>query len=93
MKAIKKRNKRFDHRRCLVNASKSTLPNSAHIIRIIWSFKRKRNIFVDQIKHKARLCVHGGMQQEGISFRNTFLDVINWSIVRLNIIMATMAGW
>ena len=73
--------------------TKSSLPTSAHIIQLIWSFKRKRNPFGDLIKHKARLCVHGGMQQEGIDFHNTFAPVVNWYTVRLIIIMYEMAGW
>ena len=40
----------------------SSLPSSAHIICLIWSFKRKRNPFGELTKHKSRLCVHGGMQ-------------------------------
>ena len=71
---------------------KSSLPTSAHIIRLIWSFKRKRNTFGDLIKHKARLCVHGGIKQEGIEFYNTFAPVVNWSTVRLTIMMAEMDG-
>ena len=71
----------------------SSLPSSAHIIRLIWSFKRKRNPFGELTKHKARLCVHGGMQREGVDFHNTFAPVVNWSTVRLIIMMAEMAGW
>ena len=41
---------------------KELLPISAHIIRLIWIFKRKMNQFGELIKHKARLCVHGDMQ-------------------------------
>ena len=72
---------------------KSLLPTSAHIIRLIWSFKRKRNPFVELIKHKARLCVHVSMQREGIDFNNTFAPVVNWSTIRLIIMMAEMAVW
>ena len=73
--------------------TKSSLPTSAHIIQLIWSFKRKRNPFGYLIKHKARLCVHGGMQQEGIDFHNTFAPVVNWYTVRLIIMMSEMNGW
>ena len=72
---------------------KSLLPTSAHIIRLIWSFKRKRNPFVELIKHKARLCVHVSMQREGIDFNNTFAPVVNWSTIMLIIMMAEMAVW
>ena len=33
------------------------------------------------------------MQQEGIDLHNTFSPVVNWSTVRLLVIMADMARW
>ena len=39
---------------------KSSRTTSAHIIRFIGSFKKKKP-FREIIKHKAHLCVHGGM--------------------------------
>ena len=53
---------------------KSSLPTSAHIIQLIRSFKIKRNPFGELIKHKARLCVHGVMQRDGIHFHNTIYN-------------------
>ena len=49
---------------------KSSPSISAHIIRLLWIFKRKRNPFVKLIKHKARVFLHGGM----IDVHNTILD-------------------
>ena len=72
---------------------KSSLPTLAHIIRLIWSFKIKRNPFGDLIKHKAHLCVNGDMKQEGIGFNNTFAYAVNWSTVRSIIMIAEIAGW
>ena len=34
---------------------KSSLPTSAHIIRLLWSFKRKINPFIELNKHKAHV--------------------------------------
>ena len=56
-------------------------------------FQNKKNPFGELIKHKARLCVYGGMQREGINFHNTFSPVINGYTVRLIIMMAEMPGW
>ena len=72
---------------------KSLLPTSAHIIRLIWSFNIKRNPFGELIRHKACLCVHGGIQRERIDFCNTFVPVVNWFTVRLIIMMDEMAVW
>ena len=57
----------------------------------MYILKRKRNPFGELIKHKARLGVHGGMQQEGIDIHNPFVLVVNWSTVRLIIMIAEMA--
>ena len=89
MKAMEKEIKYFTTEDVWEILTKSSLPTSAHIIRLIWIFKIKRNPFGELIKHKARLCVHGGM----IDFPNAFAPVVNWSTVRLIIMMAEMAGW
>ena len=43
---------------------RKNIPEHAKLIRLIWSFKRKRNPMGELMKHKARLFVHGGMQQK-----------------------------
>jgi len=45
--------------------NRSSLPSGAKPIKAIWSFKRKRRPDGTLLKHKARLCAHGGMQQWG----------------------------
>ena len=42
---------------------RDTLPKKSWPIKAIWSFKRKRKPDGELLKHKARLCAHGGMQQ------------------------------
>jgi hypothetical protein len=41
----------------------STIPKTAQPIQAIWSFNRKQRPDGTLVKHKARLCAHGGMQQ------------------------------
>ena len=48
----------------------------------IWSFKRKRLPSGALVKHKARLCAHGGMQQWGVNYWETYSPVVNWITVR-----------
>ncbi len=57
---------------------KTDMPNDAKLIRLIWSFKRKHNPLGELLKHKARLCVHGGMQRKGIDYWHTYAPVVNW---------------
>jgi hypothetical protein len=48
------------------------------IIRSVWSFKRKRKPDGTLIKHKARLCAHGGMQIHGENYWETYSPVVKW---------------
>ena len=57
--------------------------NNVKTIKAIWSFKRKRRPDGSLLKHKARLCAHGGMQQYGENYWDTYAPVVNWASVRL----------
>ena len=60
-----------------------TLPNKSRPIKAIWSFKQKRKPDGELITHKARFCAHGGMQQLGDSYWETYSPVVNLLYVRL----------
>ena len=62
---------------------RSSLPPGVKTIRAIWSFKRKRFPDGRINKHKARLCAHGGMQQWGENYWETYSPVVNMLSVRL----------
>ena len=49
---------------------------------MIWTFKRKRHPDGTLDKYKARLCVHGGQEQHGIHFWDTFAPVVFCMSVR-----------
>ena len=65
-----------------------TLPNATRPIKAIWSFKRKRKPDGELLKHKARLCAHGGMQQWGNNYWETYSPVVNMLTVRLILALA-----
>ena len=46
----------------------SNKPSNKSLILFIWSFKRKRNPIGELIKHKVRLCIHGGRQVKGVDY-------------------------
>ena len=68
-------------------------PKDRKLIKFIWSFKRKRSLIGVLIKHKARLCVHGGMQEKGVDYFNTFAPVVNWNTVRFLLTLSIQNGW
>ena len=67
---------------------RDTLPAKAKPIMAIWSFKRKRAPDGSLLKHKARMCAHGGMQQWGDSYWETYSPVVNMLTVRLILAIA-----
>jgi len=56
------------------------------------SFKRKRFPDGQLNKHKARLCAHGGQQQWGVNYWETYAPVVNWISVRFLLIVSELAG-
>ena len=67
-------------------------PSHEPLIPFIWSFKRKRNPMGELMKHKARLCVHGGKQIKGIDFWNTHAPVVQSTTVRMMRVLYQMKG-
>ena len=45
--------------------------------------KDKRRPDGSLLKHKARLCAHGGMQQYGENYWDIYAPVVNWASIRL----------
>jgi hypothetical protein len=73
---------------------KSKVPKGVRILDAIWAMKRKRNIVSRVIyKWKARLNVHGGQQEKGINFWETYAPVVNWFSIRLLLAKAVMSKW
>ena len=54
----------------------NTLPPGAKTILSIWLFKRKRSSGGELLKHKARLCAHGGMQTYGENYLETYSPTV-----------------
>ena len=53
-----------------------------------WVFKRKRYPDGKVKKFKARFCARGDQQKEGIDFTETYALVVQWTTVRMMLIIA-----
>jgi hypothetical protein len=62
-------------------------------IKAIWSFKRKRRPDGSLLKHKARLCAHGGMQTHGENYWETYSPVVNWFSIRMVLTLSIIQQW
>jgi hypothetical protein len=68
----------------------NTMPPGTKAVSAIWSFKRKRLPDWSISKWKARVCPHGGQQVHGINFWDTYAPVVQWSTVRLVLILSSL---
>ncbi len=66
----------------------STIPRTPKLMKAIWSFKCKQRPDGTLVKHKARLCAHGGMQQLGTNYWETYSPVVSMVAVRLILLLA-----
>ena len=64
------------------------------LIDMVWSMRRKRCINTQEVyKWKARLNVHGGQQEHGVHYWDTYAPVVTWQTVRLFLILSLLLGW
>jgi Reverse transcriptase (RNA-dependent DNA polymerase) len=70
------------------------LPKNTPVLDPIWSMKRKRRLKTNEVyKHKARLNIHGGQQEYGVNYWETYAPVVTWAAIRLLLVLALMYGW
>ena len=62
---------------------KSAVPSHAKILPSTWVFKLKRYPDGRARKHKARFCVRGDRQVEGVDYHEKYSPVVSWSTVRM----------
>jgi hypothetical protein len=58
-----------------------------NIVPSTWAFKCKRYPDGSVRKLKARFCVHGDKQVEGVDYFDTYAPVVTWTIVGILLIL------
>jgi hypothetical protein len=82
-----------DNEHCIL-MKRYELPEGTQVLLAVWSMKRKRRILTRIVyKWKARLNCHGGQQEHGINFWETYSPVVNWYSIRLFLIISILRGW
>lgn len=72
----------------------SEVPEGEKVLPSVWSMKRKRRVLTGEVyKHKARLNLHGGKQEHGVNFWETYAPVVTWCAIRLVLILSLLRGW
>jgi Reverse transcriptase (RNA-dependent DNA polymerase)/GAG-pre-integrase domain len=70
------------------------VPPGHKVLPAVWAMRRKRDIETRQVyKWKARLNIHGGKQEKGVNYWDTYAPVASWSSIRIVLIMAQINNW
>ena len=70
------------------------VPKGTKLLDMVWSMRRKRRIKTQEVyKWKARLNVHGGQQEHGVHYWDTYTPVVTWQTVRFFLILSLLLGW
>jgi Reverse transcriptase (RNA-dependent DNA polymerase) len=73
---------------------KSDIPSGTPVLDAVWSMKRKRRLLTNEVyKHKARLNVHGGQQEYGLNYWETYAPVVTWAAIRIILVLVLMYDW
>ena len=59
------------------------------LLNAIWSYRRKRRPDGTLLKHKCRICADGSQQRHGIDYWDTYSPIVQWSTVRLIMVLAS----
>lgn len=65
-------------------------PKNKRVLPSLWAMKRKRLPNGEVRKYKARFTARGDMQREGVDFTETWAPVVQWTTVRMMLILMCM---
>jgi hypothetical protein len=69
---------------------KTTLPLKTRYLDLIWTYRRKRRPDGSLKKYKARLCVNGSRQIQGVDNTESFAPVVQWRTIHMVSTLAAM---
>jgi Reverse transcriptase (RNA-dependent DNA polymerase) len=76
------------------NTWTSTLRPTHHcVLKSVWVFKLKRLPDGTPYCYKARFCVRGDLQIQGVNFFETYAPVVQWSTIRMLLATILTKGW
>jgi hypothetical protein len=74
--------------------SRDDVPRGEPVLPSVWAMRRKRRIATQEVyKWKARLNLHGGKQEYGLNYWETYSPVVTWATVRLILVLVLLNRW
>ena len=72
----------------------SAVPKNTKLIDMVWSMRRKWRIKTQEVyKWKAHLNVHGGQQEHGVHYWDTYAPVVTWQTIPFFLILSILLKW
>jgi hypothetical protein len=70
---------------------RSKFPKDALVLPYVWQLRRKRVAKTGEIsKWKARVCIDGSKEKQGIHYEETYAPVVSWGATRFFLTLATI---
>jgi hypothetical protein len=58
---------------------RTEVPEDTEVVPSVWAMQRKKDLSTGRVtKHKARLNLHGGKQDFGTNYNETYAPVVTW---------------
>jgi hypothetical protein len=90
---IKEINGHINNNNCKL-ISRAEVPEDTKVVPSVWAMRRKQFLTTGRVtKHKSRLNLHGGKQEYGRNYFNTYAPVITWFAIRLLIVFGILFHW
>ena len=89
---MKKEIKELEERSTWTVVKRSSIPEGANVLPVTWAFRIKRFPTGLIQKFKARFCVRGDKQVEGVDFFDTYAPVVSWTTIRLLLVLKGYLG-
>jgi hypothetical protein len=70
------------------------VPEGTEVIPSVWAMQCKQDLTTGRVtKHKARLNLHGGKQEFGMNYYETYAPVVTWFAIRLLVVFGILFNW
>ncbi len=73
---------------------RTEVPEDTEVVPSVWAMHRKQDLMTGRVtKHKPRLNLHGGNQEFGTNYYDTYVPVVTWFAIRLLIVFGILFHW
>jgi hypothetical protein len=70
------------------------VPEGTEVVPSVWAMQCKQDLTKGRVtKHKARLNLHGGKQEFGANYYETYAPVVTWFAIRLLVVFGILFHW